>query len=216
MLQRTEVVAKHLFIQIPEEMKLFDANVGSFESALEQAPEILQPVSVNAAINVPFRVVNDFMLESLVPQALIGHERIGIDRTSGLDVSENVTLQSMLATVAYDGGANFSAAFQHTHDGHFVFGASLSDSALALVGVHESGRAADESFVHFYFATGTAHANERAVLHRKPDAVKHEPCGLLSDTESASHFIGTDSVLAVRNHPDSDEPFVQRKCGILK
>src|SRR5262249_8861942 len=34
--------------------------------------------------------------------------------------------------------------------------------------------------------------------------------------KSACDFIGTDTVLAIRNHPNSDEPFVQRKCRIFE
>ena len=45
--------------------------------------------------------------------------------------------------------------------------------------VHVSRFAADESFVHFDFAA--EFAAEEFILHGKPDAVEHEPCGLLSD-----------------------------------
>lgn len=41
-----------LLVQIAEEMKRIDANVGSFQAALEKRPEILDPVSVNLAVNV--------------------------------------------------------------------------------------------------------------------------------------------------------------------
>ena len=46
--------------------------------------------------------------------------------------------------------------------------------------------------------------------------MKHEPCGLLSDAESACDFVGTDAVLAVRNHPHSGKPLVERHGRILK
>src|SRR5262249_29254659 len=51
--------------------------------------------------------------------------------------------------------------------------------------------------------------------HCKADAVQHEPCGLLGDSQSAVDFVGTDSVLAVRNHPHSDKPLIERDCGIF-
>jgi len=66
MLKSAVVVAKHLFVEVTEEMELFDANVGSLESALEQAPEVFESVGVNATVNVPFRMVNDFVPETLV------------------------------------------------------------------------------------------------------------------------------------------------------
>ncbi len=214
--QFAEVVPEHLFVQIPEQMELFHAYVGSLESALEQAPKVFESVCVNLPVNVFFGVVNDLVLESLLPESLIGHERIGVDRAPRFDVSANLSLQSVLSAIAYDRAANLSAAFQNANDGHFVFCASLSNPALALIGVHESSGTADESFVYFDVAPAPTEFQNGAILHRKTDAMKHEPCGFLSDAKSAAHFIRTDSVLAVGNHPNRDEPLVERERGILK
>src|SRR5882724_11022250 len=63
MLKRPEVVAEYLFVEIAEQVKRLYAHVGSFQSALEQAPEILKPVSVNLSVNVAFCVVNNFVFE---------------------------------------------------------------------------------------------------------------------------------------------------------
>src|SRR5260221_5107981 len=49
------------FIQIPEQVKRFHRNISSVHSALEQAPEILQPVCVNFAANVFNRMVNNLV-----------------------------------------------------------------------------------------------------------------------------------------------------------
>src|SRR5271154_5175172 len=46
--------------------------------------------------------------------------------------------------------------------------------------------------------------------------MKHEPSRFLSDADSAGHFVGTDSVLAIRNHPHGNEPLVQRDWRILE
>ena len=46
--------------------------------------------------------------------------------------------------------------------------------------------------------------------------MQHKPSGLLSDAESASHFIRANSVFAVHEHPQSDKPFVERDWRILK
>ena len=214
--QFPEVVPEHLFVQIPEQMELFHARVSSLEAALEQAPEVFESVSVNLSVNVLFGVVNDLVLESLFPESLIRHERIGVDRTPRFDVGTNGRLESVFFATAYNRPANFSTAFQNADDGHFVFCAGLSNPALTLLGVHEASGTANESFVYFDLAPTSAEFQYRTILHCEPDAVKHEPCGLLSHTESASDFIGADAVLAVRNHPNSDKPFVERKCGILK
>jgi len=214
--QFAEVKPEHLFVQIPEQVELFHAYVGSFEAALEQAPEVFESIGVNLTVNVPFRMVNDLVLESFFPQSLIGHERIGVDRASCFDVSANLSLQSMLFAIANDRAANLSATFQNADDSYFVFCASLSNPALALVGVHESRRAANESFVYFDLAPASAEFQNRAILHCKTNAVKHEPCGLLSDAKSAANFIGTNSVFAVSHHPHSDEPLIEWERGILK
>src|SRR6266404_3785921 len=161
-------------------------------------------------------MVNDLVLESFFFEPLIGHERIGINRATCFDMSADVSLQRVLFAIADYGGANLTTTFQNSHDGGLVFGASLSNPATMFVSVHESRSATNKSFVYFHFAPRPTNFQERAVLHRKTDSVKHEPCGLLSDAKSAAHFVGTDTVLAVCNHPNSDEPLVQANRRILK
>ena len=59
-------------------MKRFDTHIGSIDSALEQRPEIFQVVSVDAAVHVPYSVINDLMqilsIKSLVSAHLIGEQ----------------------------------------------------------------------------------------------------------------------------------------------
>ena len=149
-------------------------------------------------------------------QPLIGQERISVDRAASFHVSANLGLHMMLAPSGNHICANVTAAFQNADDWSFVFGASLSNPATVLIAVHVPCRTADQSFVYFDFASAPAEFHDGAILHRKPDAMEHEPRGLLSNAKSAAHFIRTDSILAVRNHPNGDEPLVQRKCRILK
>ena len=63
---------------------------------------------------------------------------------------------------------------------------------------------------------GPPSLSEGDALHGKPDAVQHEPCGLLSDSQSAADFVGADSVLAVGKHPSSSKPLVQGDRAILE
>ena len=56
----------------------------------------------------------------------------------------------------------------------------------------------------------------RAVVLRVPDAVKHEPRGLLSDLQRPCDFVGTNSVVAGRKHPHRGEPFVEADRRILE
>jgi len=131
-------------------------------------------------------------------------------------MSADVGLERVLFPIANDSGAEFTATLQNSHDRNLVFGASLSNPALALVGVHESCCAADESLIHFHFAPRAAHWNGRARLHGETDSVQHEPCALLSNSKSAANFVRANTILAVGNQPDCDEPLVERERGIFE
>src|SRR5712691_8542074 len=43
------VVTEHLLINVAEQVKRFDANVGSLQAKLQEAPEVFHPVSMNLA-----------------------------------------------------------------------------------------------------------------------------------------------------------------------
>jgi hypothetical protein len=161
-------------------------------------------------------MVNNLVLESMPFESLIRHERIGVDRAACFDVSANVGLQRVLFPIANDRRANFATALQDSHDSSFVFGASLSNPALAFIGVHEASGTANESFVYFHFATVSAKFEERTDLHCQSDAMQHEPCGLLSDAKSAANLVGANTVLAIGDHPNSNKPLVQANRRILK
>ena len=131
-------------------------------------------------------------------------------------MSADVSLERLLFAIPHDSRANFTATLQNSHDGGFVFGASLSNPALVFVSVHESGRATDEGFINLNFAIWPTEFQERTVLHCQTDAVKHEPCGFLSYTKGAVDLVGTDAILAANNQPCSREPLLQLNRGILK
>ena len=209
--QFSKVIAEHLFVQIPEQVEWLDRNVSALKLALEKAPEVLQSVGVDLPVNVAFGMVHDAMLEVLVLQHIVGREIVRVDRGVGLDVTVNLRFNNVSAASRNYGSANFAAAFENAHDGSLVFAASGSDSPLVFFRVHIASFAADESLIYFDFATGTAQLDERAGLHRKANPVQHEPCGLLSDAKSAGHFVGTNSVLTVGNHPNRNKPLVQRQ-----
>src|SRR5579871_1110240 len=210
------VVAEHLFVEVAEQVELFNRNISALELALQKTPEVFESVGVNLSVNVPLRMVNDLVLEPMILESHVGHERIGIDGAACFDVSADVGLECVLFAIANDRSANLSTTFEHAHDGHLVFSASLGNPALTLGSVHESRSTANESFVYFHFATSSTHWNGVLGLHGESDSVEHEPCGLLSDSQSAANFIAADSVLAVRYEPNSDKPLVERQSGILE
>ena len=211
-LGRPIVVAEHLLVEVAEKMEWFGADIGAFETALEETPKVFQSVGVDLPINVTFGMVNDLMNKILV-QSLIREQRIGVDRTTSRNVVSDFALDRVFAPIRNDGRTDFAATFQDSHDRSFVLSASLGDADAALVLVHEASRATDEGFVYFNFATDFP---EGLILQGEANPVEHEPCGLLGYLESASHFVGTDSVFAVSEHPSSGEPFVETDRGILK
>jgi len=46
--------------------------------------------------------------------------------------------------------------------------------------------------------------------------MEHEPCGLLSDFDSAVNLPRANPVLAIRDHPHSSQPFVETEWRIFK
>jgi hypothetical protein len=54
------------------------------------------------------------------------------------------------------------------------------------------------------------------ILQSQANPLQHEPCGLLSDSQSAMHFRATDAVLAISQHPESGHPLIHPERGILE
>src|SRR5579863_705921 len=74
------VVTELQFIQVPEQMKRFDRNIGPIDAAFEEAPEILKSIGMYLAANVFNRMVNNLMsvlgLKAIVrPQCIRSEER---------------------------------------------------------------------------------------------------------------------------------------------
>ncbi len=206
------IVAEHLFVQIPEEVERLGADVGAFQSALEETPKVFETIGVDLPVNVPFGMVN-YLVRKILAQSLIREKCIGVNRTASRNVVSDFALDGSLAPIRNYRCTDLAPAFQDSHDRSFVFGSSFGDADSALVLVHEARRAANEGFVHFDFA---AHSSEGFVLQGEPDAMEHEPSRLLSDLERASHFVGTDSILAVGEHPSRREPLIEADGRILK
>src|ERR1035438_2497681 len=79
-------------------MKRLDSNVGSLEAALQQRPEVLKAVRVDAPVNVPLGMVDELMHEFLF-EFVVGHKIVGIDSGAVFDVAEDFVLQDFAAGV---------------------------------------------------------------------------------------------------------------------
>ena len=193
-------------------MERLNTYIGSTDAALQERPEVFESVGVNLSVNVCARVIDNLM-RVIAGEPIVGKKFVGIKRRTGFDVFSHFLLQRALASVRHYVGPYLSAALQEAHNGDLVFSAGASDAATPLVNVHVASLAADEGFVNFDFA---AQSPEGFILQGETDAVHHKPCGPLSDSERPAHFVGTNPVFAVGQHPSRSEPLVEADRGILK
>ena len=78
-----------LLVQIPEQVERFHGHVGSGQSALEQAPIVLNGVGVDFPIHVGDRVI-DHLMGVASFQAFVGAQRIAVERRARFDVSDDL------------------------------------------------------------------------------------------------------------------------------
>src|SRR5204862_3453947 len=90
----TLVKSKCLLVQIPEQMKRFDAHISPFDAALEQAPEVLQPVRVDVPFGVALGVI-DHLVDIFISQSLVGFECVCVNGRALLDILANFAPQRM-------------------------------------------------------------------------------------------------------------------------
>jgi hypothetical protein len=55
-----------------------------------------------------------------------------------------------------------------------------------------------------------------SVAQSSTNALEHEPCRLLRDSQSPCEFVRTDSVLAVHDHPHGSHPLIESGRGVLE
>ena len=103
------------------------------------------------------------------------------------------------------------SAFQNALHGGFL--QSRMSDACALIFVHVARLCADVGFVCFNSARELP---DKSVLHRQSNSVKHEPSGLLCDTESARKLARANAVLGINDHPSSGQPLFQSQRTIFK
>ncbi len=199
-------------------MKRFHANVGSADTALEQAPEVLKAIRVNSPVNVLNGVVHN-LVGVVSGQSFIRAQRVGVQRGSCFDMLADFRLQSVLLAVRHDRGTNLPTALKDSHDSRLVLRASTRNAAFAFADVHVASLATNEGLVYFDFATTAVAAKflpEEVILQSQAEPLQHEPCGLLRNSQSAVNFHATHTVLAINQHPESCHPFVESQRGVLE
>jgi len=131
---------------------------------------------------------------------------IGVDRGTIFDVLENGVLQGFALYIRYDLSANLThvAVKEALHNRLALV--AFRHGLNAATFVHVDGFPADVGLVYFALASrATANlATKVRFLHGFANAVEHEPCCVLPNAENLAQFIAADSVLAVRQHPKSE------------
>ena len=209
------VVAERLLIKVSEQVEGLHRNIGALQTAFQKAPEILHPVSVNVAAHVLDSVVYHFMLKLVQP--LVGLKSISEDRGARKNMLSQFGLKGLLLGIVHNLYANLAvplaAALQNAHDRNFIFPASAGDFLGANVSMHVARLATDVGFVRFDLAGQFIDTPHRQGV---PNAVIHEPRGLLGNSDGAVNLVGTDSIFAVHNLPHGHEPFVQAERRVFK
>jgi hypothetical protein len=193
-------------------MEGFDADVGSFQTALQQRPEIFDPIGVHVPAHVLFGMV-DHLMNVFSIESGIGNPRIAENVRTTFDVFADHALKCLALGVGNVAQSNlFRLAIQQAHDDCFTSPARTRDLCLFVL-VHESGEAADKRFVYLKLAS---HFFKCAILHRLADSMQQEPTRLLCDAQVAGDLTRANAVLAIGDQPDRGEPLVQPDGRILE
>jgi len=160
-------------------------------------------------------MVNHCVLVVLV-KADVGFQRISVESSASLNVFPDKGLHIVLAALSYDLRANSAPALIESNYDCLVIVYAASQFSLARL-VHVTRFASDESFVYLYLApSATKFRGVERVLHRKAQALKHEPCRFLGNAKRAMKLHAGDTVLAIAEHPESSHPLVEGERRVLK
>lgn len=83
------VVPEDLFSDVPIKVEGLNRNIGAAQPSLEQAPEILDPLSVNLSADVLIHMVHRLMYKLHVAERLVIGQPIAVDGRSLFDVAKN-------------------------------------------------------------------------------------------------------------------------------
>ena len=130
------VVTESLFVDVPEQVEWLHADIGTMETALQEAPEVFDCICVYITAHLFDRMV-DYCVIVIVGQSIIRKQFIAENRGTGFDVFADRFLKFLPSALINVHRADFPIALDHTKDDCFVGPASAVNlfSALALVHV---------------------------------------------------------------------------------
>jgi hypothetical protein len=137
---------KHALVRIPEQMEWSHADVGSAQTAFEQAPEVLHAVDVNLAVDVLSGMIDGLMSVDGV-ETTISLVQVGVERRTIFYVLLDVGLESRALLVGKYLGTDFAATLESASDNGLVFAASPGDPPGFDGFVHVPRLAADVGLI---------------------------------------------------------------------
>src|SRR5258708_6690999 len=217
------VIAKYLFVNVAREMKRLNSNVGSTQRSLQKRPEILHAIDMHATAHVGLSLVDYIVNEAPLHPVVIGDRVVRVHRASKLHVLKNLVLQSLPRNVRHNSGANLTKipvkdALHNrltSRGSHKTFLSGESHTARTM---HVFHLATDKGFIGLNFTAFAADLRgipPLLFLHYFADALEHEPCSRLGDSQGASKFVRTDTVLGVRQKPKRRHPLIKADGGIF-
>ena len=105
-----------LFVDVPEQVERFHADVSSVERPLQETPEVLHPVGLDVSIRVLNGVIDDRVLIVCL-QPFRRFQFVTEDSGPGFDLFVDVLLKFFLPAIVHHEGPNFPATLDHTHNG---------------------------------------------------------------------------------------------------
>src|SRR5207245_10134012 len=120
------VEPEDLLVEIPEQVKRLDIDLGAVQAALQQPPEVLDSVGVNFSPHVLLEEVIHGLVIVLLLQAAIARVRVGGKLRARRNVLADMPPQPLAGHVRHNGRADSSATFQNPGDHCFAASALLS------------------------------------------------------------------------------------------
>ena len=183
------------------------------DGALEQAPDVLDPVGVDVPTDpFVFAVVDGLMPRVMVMDTQVGAEFIRVDRFGFvLDVFFDELVQCALLYIGDVLESDLPVALQRTSNPHALVGSGTAmPTALFPVPFPSS----NHRFVNF---NDTEQGGLKVIgSHRFADTVTEVPCGFVRDAESPLDLVGRRSFLALDHEINGREPLPQRQLGVVE
>src|SRR5262249_12492684 len=143
------IVPEGLLVEIAEQMERLDADIGSLNASLEQAPKILNTVGVHVPFNVALRVIDELMNVFTI-QSGIRCQFVSEQLNSAGKVFPQMVLQILLFAILNMRNMD-SASFAIQQADYKLLPRSARTMNLLsfLISVHVACETADKSFVSF-------------------------------------------------------------------